>query len=177
MLMARSLFLCCERSFWQLATRPVGNVSDSHRRIGGVDVLSALAAGAVGVDANVFRLNDDVDAVIDFRRDEDAGKRCVTALGLIERRDAHQAVDADFALQESEGVFAVHCECRGFQPRFFAGLIVVENGFETLPLGPSQIHAQQHVGPILRFGTARAGMDRNDGIASVIVTRKQRFGF
>ena len=24
MLMARSLFLCCERSFWQLATSPVG---------------------------------------------------------------------------------------------------------------------------------------------------------
>ena len=24
MLIARSLFLCCDRSFWQLATRPVG---------------------------------------------------------------------------------------------------------------------------------------------------------
>ena len=61
-----------------------GNMGDAHGGVGGVDVLSALAAGAVGVDAHVFRLDDDLDAVVDFGRDVDAGKRSVPALGLIE---------------------------------------------------------------------------------------------
>ena len=34
-----------------LATMPGGNVRDAHGGVGGVDVLSALAAGTVGVDA------------------------------------------------------------------------------------------------------------------------------
>ena len=79
---------------------PVGNVRNAHGRIGRVDVLPAFAAGAVGIDADVFRLDDDIDAVVDFRRDEDAGKRRMPPLRLIERRDAHQAMDADFTLAE-----------------------------------------------------------------------------
>ena len=47
----------------------------------------------------------------------DAGKRSVPPLGLIEGRNAHQAVHADLALQKSEGVFAVHGERRGLQAR------------------------------------------------------------
>ena len=102
------------------------NVRDAHRRIGGVDVLSALAAGAVGVDANVVRLDVDLDALVDFRRDKDAGERGVPALGLVEGRDAHQAMHADLAGQQAVGVFAVDAEGRRLDARLVARLIFVE---------------------------------------------------
>ena len=96
--MARSLILVLRALVLATGDQAGGDVGDAHGGVGGVDVLSALAAGAVGIDADVFRLDDDFDAVVDFRRDEDAGKRSVPPLGLIERRNAHQAVHADFAL-------------------------------------------------------------------------------
>src|SRR5580698_4667994 len=104
MLMARSLFLCCERSFWQLATRFVA-----------MCVLRTFTAGAVSIDTNVFRLDDDFNAVVDLRRNIHAGKGSMPPLGLIEGRNAHQPVNADFTLHQAEGVLAVHGECRGFQ--------------------------------------------------------------
>ncbi len=99
------------------------------------------------------------------------------ALGLIEGRDAHQAVHADFTLQKSEGVFAVHREGRGLESCFFARLVVVEHGLKPAPLGPSQVHAQKHVGPILGLGAAGSGMNGDDGVARVVLAREQRLGF
>ena len=40
----------------------------------------------------------------------------------------------------------------------------VDHGAETLALGPAQVHAQQHFGPVLRFRAARAGMNGDDGV-------------
>ena len=126
---------------------------------------------------NVFRLDVDFDAVVDFRRDVDAGERGVAALGLVEGRNAHQAVHADLAGQQSVGILAVHAERGGLDARFFARLVVVEHRLEALALGPAQIHAQQHVGPVLRLGAAGAGMDGHDGVAGVVFAGEQRFGF
>src|ERR1700689_4560458 len=117
-------------------------------------MLSALAAGAVGIDANVFRLNDNFDAFVDLRRHINAGKRSVPPLGLIERRNAHQAVYTDFPLQQTESVLAIPRERRRLESGFFAGLVVVENGLKPASPGPSQVHAQQHGGPVLRLGAA-----------------------
>ena len=126
--MALSLFLCCERSFWQLATMPGGNVGDADGGVGGVDVLAAFAAGSVGIDAQIFGLDDDLDAFVNFGRHVDAGERGVAALGLVEGGDADQAVDADFAGEQAEGVLAVDGEGGGFDAGFFGGLVVVDFG-------------------------------------------------
>ncbi len=175
--MARSLFLCCERSFWQLATSPGGNVRDAHGGIRGVHVLSTLAARTVSIDADVLGLDDDFDAVVDFRRHEHAGKRRMPPLGLIEWRDADQAVHADFAAEQPEGIFTIDRERRRLQSGFFARLVVVEHRLESLPLGPSQVHAQQHVSPVLRLGAARAGMDGDDSVARIVFAGEQRLSF
>jgi hypothetical protein len=37
-----------------------------------------------------------------------------------------------------------------------------------MPVGPTQIHAQQNFRPILGFGAAGAGVERNDRIAPII---------
>src|SRR5437660_11935686 len=100
-------------------------------------MLSALAAGAVSIDADAFRFDNDFNAFVDLRGDVNAGKRRVPPLGLIEGRDAYQAVHADFTLQKSERVLAIHREGRRLQARFLAGLVVVEHGLKASPLGPS----------------------------------------
>ena len=51
-------------------------------------------------------------------------------------------MDADFAAQKAEGVFAIDREGRRLQAGFFAGLVIIENGFESLAFGPAQVHAQ-----------------------------------
>ena len=77
--------------------QPRRDVRNPHRRIRSIHVLAALAAGTVSIRANVFGLDHDFNAVIDFRRDENAGKRSMPPLRLIERRNAHQPVHANFA--------------------------------------------------------------------------------
>ena len=105
---------------------PGRNVRDPHRRIRRIDVLPAFAAGAISVGANVFGLDVDLDALVDFRRDEHAGERGVPALGLVEGRNAHQAVHADLADQQPVSVLAVDPEGRRLDARLVARLIFVE---------------------------------------------------
>ena len=44
---------------------------------------------------------------------------------------------------------------------------------EAAPLGPAQVHAQQHLGPVLGVGAAGAGADRDDGVARVVLAAEQ----
>ena len=48
---------------------------------------------------------------------------------------------------------------------------------EALALGPSQVHAQQHLGPILALRAAGAGVDGHDGGARVVFAGEQHGGF
>ncbi len=77
----------------------------------------------------------------------------------------------------AKGKFANHSEGNGFNSRFFPILVVVDLRLESLPFRPSQIHTQQHVGPVLRFRSARAGMDRDDGIERVGLPGEHGAGF
>jgi len=43
-------------------------------------------------------------------------------------------------------------------------------------LGPAQIHAQKHLGPVRRFGSACAGVDADDGVALVIRAGEEQAG-
>jgi hypothetical protein len=147
--MAPSLFLCCERSFWQPDDEAGGEVGDADGGVGGVDVLAALAAGAVGVDAQVFGLDVDDDGVVDLGRDEDAGEAGVAALGGVEGRDADEAMDAGFAGDKTEGEVAGDGEGGGLDAGLVAVLDLVDLDFEVLALAPADVHAHEHLGPVL----------------------------
>src|SRR5690606_31073534 len=82
-----------------------GDVRKTHGRVGLVDVLAAGAAGAVGVHAQVGRIDIDFNGVVDLGVDEYAGKRGVSAVGRVERAFAHQAVHTGFGAQQTKGVF------------------------------------------------------------------------
>ena len=112
-------------------------------------MLSAFAAGTIGIDAKVLGLDNDFDGFVNLRGNINAGERSVPSLGLIERRNADESVHSDLAGQKTVRIFAVHAERCRFDPSFFAGLIVVQHGLKSLALGPAQIHTHQHLGPVL----------------------------
>ena len=155
---------------------PVGKVRDAHRRIRHVDVLAAGARGAEGVDAQIVELDVDLDLVVHLRVDEHRGERGVPPRVGVERRDAHQPVHADFRLQQAVGVLAVDLEGDRLDARAFALQPVGDHGLEALALGPAQVHAQQHLGPVLAFGAAGAGVDGDDGAARVVFAGEQHGG-
>ncbi len=92
----------------------------------------------------------------------------------VEGRDADEAVHPALAREQAERVPALDRERRGAEPGFGARRHLVDLGGETAPFRPAQVHAQQHVGPVLRVGAARAGVDRADRVAVVVLTGEQR---
>ncbi len=86
-------------------------------------------------------------------------------------------MDAAFAGKLAEGVLADDREGGGLDAGLFAVLVVVHLGFEALLLGPAQIHAHQHLGPVLALGAARAGMHGDDGVERVGFAGKHGAGF
>ena len=73
------------------------------------------------------------------------------------------------ALQVAVRVRPFDRERRVLDPAALARLQVDELGLEAAALGPAQVHAQQHLRPVLRLGAARARMDRDDGVAGVVL--------
>ncbi len=150
---------------------------DAYRGVRRVDVLAALAAGAIRVDAQIVGLDVDDDGVVDLGRDEHARKAGVATLGLVERRDADETMHAGFTLDKAESEIAADGEGCRFDAGFIAVLKLVDFRFEALPLGPAQIHAHEHLGPVLAFGAPGAGVYGDDRIQRVVFFRQHGAGF
>jgi len=76
-------------------------------------------------------------------------------------------VDAALGGEEPVGVLATDDEGRGLE----AGLLpwggLLHLHLEATPLRPAQVHAHQHLGPILGVRAARTRVHRDDGVAGV----------
>ena len=154
---------------------PVGNVGDAHRRFGLVDVLSARAGRAIGVDAAIALVDLDLDPVVDDRIDPDRGKARVPAGVGIERRDAHQTMDARLGLQPAMRVVALDDDRRRLDAGLVARRLFDQLDLELSPLRPAHVHAQQHARPVAALGAAGPGMHFDIAVVGVGLARKQRF--
>jgi hypothetical protein len=56
-------------------------------------------------------------------------------------------------------------------------LIVDHLAPEAAALGPAHVHAQQHVGPVLRLGAAGARVNRDDRVLPIQLARQHRPDF
>ena len=82
-------------------------------------------------------------------------------------------MDSPLSLEITVSVFAAHQQGDGFDSDFFAGLNIDNLRFQTAPLDPALIHAQEHVRPIARFGAARAGMNGDERIRAIAFAGKK----
>src|SRR6185312_6478836 len=90
-----------------------------------------------------------------------------------EGRDAHQAMHAALCLEPAIGVLADDPQRRGFDARLFARTLFDPFDLVAVLLGPARIHAQQHLGPVLRLRAAGAGVDLEIGVVAVRLAREQ----
>src|SRR5690606_35228578 len=151
-----------------------GDVGDTHRRIGGVDVLPARAGGAVGVDLEVAFLDVDLDIVVDHRVDPHRREAGVPPRGAVVGRDTHEPMHAAFGLGIAIGVLALEQQRGGLDAGLLAGLIFDDLYLETALLGPALIHALEHLGPVLALGAARTGVDLDIGVVAIRLAGEQR---
>ncbi len=137
-------------------------------------VLAAVARGVEHVHADIVGVDLDFDSVAHVGDHLHQHERGMPPLGVIERRDAHQPVDAALGAQIAVGVAPTDFERGAFDARLFALGLVNDLGVVLAALGPAQVHAHQHLGPILRLGAAGAGIDVDDGVAVVVRARHHR---
>ena len=81
---------------------------------------------------------------------------------------------AVLGLEPAEGVAALDLDGRRLDAGLFPRRLFEILDLVTVLLGPARIHAQQHVGPVLALGAARAGVDLEIGIIGVGLARQQR---
>ena len=93
----------------------------------------------------------------------------MAAGSLIERRDADQAMHAGLGGEQTEGVLPGDGERDALESRFFARLVVNQLPFEAAPLGPAQVHPQQHFSPVLGLGAPGAWMNGDDGVLAIVL--------
>src|ERR1700734_2001805 len=84
---------------------------------------------------------------------------------------------ASFAAEQTEGEVSGDGEGCGLDARLVAILDFVDLYFEVLTLTPSDVHAHEHLGPILRLGSTRARMDGDDRVERGGFAGEHGFGF
>src|SRR4051794_6154712 len=152
------------------AARPV---RDPDGRVGLVDVLAARARRAVGIHLQVVGVDLDLAGVLDDGRDLNAREARLPPMGGVERAQPHQAVHAFLGRVQAVGVLAADPERRGLYARLLPRAGLEQLDAETTLLGPAHLHAQHHLRPVLGVGPARAGVDGDQRVARVVVTREQ----
>src|SRR5215208_136360 len=143
-------------------------------RVGLVDVLAARAARAIRVHAQLRVVDLDVALVGQERSDDHLREAGVAAVGLVERGQADEPVDAALRLEDPVGVLAAYGERRGLEAGLLAGARLDELGLEAAIRGPAQVHPQQDLGPVLRIRASRPRVDGHDRVPGVVAAGEER---
>src|SRR5207248_5859808 len=95
------------------------------------------------------------------------------AVVLVEGRDAHEAVHAVLRTQQTIGTGAPHDEGRALQARLLAARLIDDLGLESTAFRPLQVHAEQHLDPVLGFDSTLANRDGDDRAVVGVWVREQ----
>ena len=150
-------------------------MSYAHRRARLVHVLSTRTGRAINIDSQILVADLDVDLFVHYRIDEHRRETRMPARVGVERRDTNQAMHARLWPQKSVGVQPANLQHRTLDAGFFAFALVEDTHLEAAALGPSCVHAHQHLCPVLGFGATGAGADLQLRIAEIIRPAQQRF--
>ena len=86
-------------------------------------------------------------------------------------------MDTDLTQKIAVAVVSLSQEGHRLDTGFLTLLEVHDLGLVSPLFGPSQVHPQQHLGPILALGASGARMDRDDGVAGIVLPREKRVQF
>ena len=148
-------------------------MGDAHGGIGPVDILSARAAGAVGVDLQIFLIDLNRDVVAEFGKRIGGGERGMASRIAVERRDAHKPVNAAFRLEVAVGELSFHAKRHALDARLLARLQIDNFILEALALEPAPVHAHENARPVARLGSARAGVNEEKAVVAVETPGKE----
>ena len=152
-------------------------MSQTDGRVGRVHALPAGAARAIHVDAHVGGVQIDLDVVGQHREHFHTRESSVTALLVVGRGDAHEAVDAVFAREHAVGVSPFDLDGRLVKADALAGNRIEHGDLPVLVLGVVQIHLVEHLGPVLRLEPTRSRVDRQNSVARVEAAGEPRGDF
>ena len=93
---------------------------------------------------------------------------------LVEGRQADEPVLAALGFQDPVRVLALDREGRRLEAGLLARACLEHLGCEAAIRRPAEVHAQEDLGEVLRVGSARVGLDRDDGVARVVLAREER---
>ena len=77
--------------------------------------------------------------------------------------------NAGLGTQPAVGEVAAELDRRALDAGHLARRDLDQIGAETPLLAPAQVHAQQHLGPVLGFGAAGSGLDVEEGVGFVLL--------
>ena len=136
-----------------------------------------LAAGAtrpVDIHLQVFRPDLDVAIVLDLRDHLDQRERRVPPVGLVVGREPDQAMHTALGAEPAERTLARDADRDALVAGLFPWGLVDDLGGHLVAFRPAEIHPQQHLRPVLRVGTAGAGVDADQrGIIGVGVGEEE----
>src|SRR5690606_27598293 len=151
-----------------------GQVGDADGRFGLVDVLATGAGGAIGVHAQVGRV--DLDGVLLIRLGQHrhgAGRGVDAALGFGFRHALH-AVRAGFEFQLGKHIVTLDAGDDFLVAAMLAGVFREDLDAPALLLGVTRIHAEQVAGEDRRLVAAGAGAHFQEHVAAVVGVARQQ---
>jgi hypothetical protein len=101
----------------------------------------------------------------------------VAAVVRVEGGEAHEAVDAGLGLQVPVGVLARDAHGGRLDAGFLAELPVHDLRLVVALLRPAKVHAQKHLGPVLRLGTSGARVDGEESVPGVVLPGEHQGNF
>jgi hypothetical protein len=82
-------------------------------------------------------------------------------------------MDSRFLGQMAEGIIPFDTDGDAFNAGLFPRKKIEDFRGVSLALGVAQVHPQEHLSPVLGFGAAGPRVDRQDGVAAVILLVEQ----
>jgi hypothetical protein len=93
----------------------------------------------------------------------------------IEWRDPHQPMYSSFSLELAIGEGAIDLERCALDACHVAGLVIYLGNLVSVLFSPHDVHAVEHVGPVLTFRAASTGVDLDHGAELIFLEAEHLF--